>query len=246
MSDASFLIVKTGTTLPELVARRGDYEDWIREGLGVPLSRVRVVRVYEGAALPDPRGFAGVVVTGSSALVSEREPWSERTAAWLLGVVEARVALLGICYGHQLIAQALGGRVGANPRGREIGSARVRLDPASAGDPLLGGLGETLWVHTTHVESVLELPPGVRCLGGNRADPHHVVAIGARCWGVQFHPEFDADVMRAYLEGRRELLEGEGLDVGRLLAEVRGSSDGTALLRRFSRIAAGADSGDVG
>jgi len=233
-----FLIVKTGSTLPELAARRGDYEDWIRDGLRAEPSQVTVAPVDRGAALPEAGEYDGVVVTGSSALVSDRRPWSERTAAWLAGVVEAGIAVLGICYGHQLLAHALGGRVGPNPRGREIGTARVELRPEAGQDELLAGSGPALSVQTTHVESVLDLPPGARCLGASHADPHHVIAIGRRCWGLQFHPEFDEDIMRAYLRARSTVLAAEGLEPGRLLADVQPSPDGPALLARFAEIAA--------
>lgn len=230
------LIVKTGSSLPELVARRGDYEDWIRAGLGCAPERVQVVCVQEGGRLPPPEAVAGVVVTGSSALVSRREPWSEATGRWLLEVLETRRPLLGICYGHQLLAQALGGRVGANPRGREIGSIEVLPRPEAADDLLLGGLPAPWRFQATHVEAVLELPPGARCLAGSRLDPHQAFAVGERAWGVQFHPEFDADVIRAYLRARRQILRDEGLDADALLHGVRESAHGGRVLRRFAEL----------
>jgi len=180
------LVIKTGTTLPELRPRRGDYEDWIVERLGLPWERIELVVVYEGETLPDPHEPAGVVVTGSSALVSAREPWSERAAAWLREVVATGTPLLGICYGHQLLAHALGGRVGRNPRGREIGTVALELHAAAREDPLLGGLPAQLKVQATHVESVLELPPGARLLASSATDPHQAFACGERAWGVQF------------------------------------------------------------
>jgi GMP synthase (glutamine-hydrolysing) len=228
------LIVKTGRSLPELVARRGDYEDWILRGLGCAPERARVVCVQEGGTLPAPESVAGAVVTGSSALVSRREPWSEATGRWLVEAVRAGRPILAICYGHQLLAQALGGRVGANPRGREIGSVAVAPRPEAAADPLLGGLSAPWLFQATHVESVLELPPGARGLAGSALDPHQAFAVGERAWGVQFHPEFDADVIRAYLSARRAILRAEGLDADALLRGVRDSDDGRRVLRRFA------------
>jgi len=230
------LIVKSGRTLPELARRRGDYEDWIAAGMGLDPARLRIAHVYENAPLPEPDAFAGVVVTGSSAMVSHREPWSERTADWLAGAVRAGTPVLGICYGHQLLAHGLGGRVGQNPRGREIGTVEVRLSRAARGDPLFEQLPERLRVQATHVEAVLELPAGARLLGSSDADPHQAFAVGERAWGVQFHPEFDADVVRAYLTARRELLLAEGLDPEALWRAASDSPHGTAILRRFARL----------
>ena len=233
------LIVKTGTTLVSLASERGDFEDWIRAGMGLDRNQATVVSVFEGAKLPDPKDFAGVVITGSGAMVSHRESWSERTAEWLRDAVEHTTPVLGICYGHQLLAHALGGCVGPNPRGREIGTVRVRLAPEAARDALLAGFGSALRVHTTHSESVLELPePAVR-LGSSQADPNSAFAFGTSAWGVQFHPEFDAHVMRRYIEERRELLVAEGIDAEDRLDGVEESPDGTTVLRRFYELLSG-------
>ena len=233
---ATTLVLKAGTTLAGLRERRGDYEDWIVAGLGVPRQRVRVVAVYAGEPLPAPDAPTAVVVTGSAAMVSEREPWSEKAAAWLRDAAHAGTPLLGICYGHQLLGHALGGRVGPNPRGREMGTLRVDLRAEAQDDPLLGGFESPLAVQATHVESVLELPPGARPLASSPADPHHAFAWGERAWGLQFHPEFDADVMRAYLEARREILREEGIDPEPLERGVSESPHGPRLLRRFARL----------
>jgi GMP synthase (glutamine-hydrolysing) len=231
------LVVKTGSTLPELRRRRGDYEDWILAAMGVPRERARVVDVCRGEPLPAPDDPAVLVVTGSAAFVSDREPWSERTADWLAQAVHAGTPVLGICYGHQLLAQGLGGRVGRNPRGREIGTVEVDLLDGAEADRLLCALPLRIAVQATHVESVLALPPAARLLGASPADPHSVFAVGTTAWGVQFHPEFDAEVMRVYLEARREILRAEGLDPEALLRRVADSGHGAALLRRFASLA---------
>jgi GMP synthase (glutamine-hydrolysing) len=231
------VIVKTGSAEPGVRARRGDFEDWIRAGLALPQGELSVVDVSRGEALPAARSVRGVVITGSAAFVSEREPWSVATEAWLRPVVGAGTPVLGICYGHQLLAQAFGGRVGPNPRGREMGTVAVDLAPAIRGrDPLLGGLPERVVVQTTHVESVLALPEGAIRLASNETDANHAFAVGPRAWGVQFHPEFDADVMRGYVRERAGILRAEGLDPESLAAATRESPHGAAVLRRFGEI----------
>lgn len=230
------LIVKAGTTLPSLLEGGTDFEDWIRAGMGPLPQRVEVARVYQGEELPDPGGLAGAVVTGSSAMLSDREPWSERTAEWLARAVAAQTPVLGICYGHQLLAHGLGGKVGVNPRGREIGTVAVRLHEAARRDRLLGGFPEVVHVQASHVESVLELPAGARLLASTAGDPHHAFAVGTAAWGVQFHPEFDAEITRAYIEARCQTIRAEGLDPDHLLRTVTDCPRGTEVLECFSRL----------
>jgi GMP synthase (glutamine-hydrolysing) len=234
------LIVKTGSTVPSVRQRRGDFEDWIAAGLGVPLSSLDVAAVNEGAVLPEPGGLLGVVITGSAAFVSEREAWSVAAEQWIVPLVRAGLPVLGICYGHQLIAQALGGRVGRNPNGREIGTVPVDLSLAvGSRDPLLGALPATAPVHVTHLESVLRLPQGATLLGSTAADPHHAFRVGRRTWGVQFHPEFDADILRGYVSERAGELRAEGIDPEAVAAGIEDTPHGAAVLKRFLSIARG-------
>lgn len=232
------LIVKTGAALEPVRERRGDYERWIEAGLGLDRTPVEVVSVFEGDPLPDPNLLAGVVVTGSPLMVTDRAPWSERTATWLPGAVFAEIPVLGICYGHQLLAHAFGGEVGTNPRGREMGTVEIDFTQAE-GDTLLGGIGEAAWFQATHVESVLRLPARAVPLARNDADPHHsfrLTGSGARAWGIQFHPEFDDDVIRGYIEARREILLAERLDPDAMIAAVRPTPAGPRLLERFGQL----------
>ena len=235
------LIVKTGDTLPEVAARRGDFDLWIREGLALGSLPVETVNVHRGETLPPPSSLAGVVVTGSAAMVSECEAWSERTAHWLGEAVAARTWILGICYGHQLRAHAFGGRVGPNPRGRQIGTVEVEFE--AEGDLLLGALPTSTRVQATHLEVVLDYPEAAVPLARNAMDPHHAFRLGERAWGVQFHPEFDADIMRGYIQGRSQLIAGEGGDPEALEAACQDTPHGRALLGRFGDLVAAAESG---
>jgi GMP synthase (glutamine-hydrolysing) len=233
---APVLIVKTGTTVPDVARRRRDFESWISASMGLQDAQVQTSRVYEGDALPDRRAVSAVVVTGSSAMVTDRDAWSERTAEWLADAVGAGVAVLGICYGHQLLAHALGGRVENNPHGRHIGTVDVRLTDAAHADPLFMGFDPVLHVPVSHRQSVTELPAGARLLATAERDPLHAFAVGERAWGVQFHPEFDADIVRGYIDARREQLVVEGLDADALWQCARDTRHGRELLERFARL----------
>ena len=194
-----FLIVQTGSTLPELRARRGDFPHWFQRGIGLPRARFSVVRADAGQPLPATTAHAGVIVTGSPAMVSERLDWSERTADWLRQAVQARVPLLGVCYGHQLLAHALGGSVDYHPVGREVGTVGIERLPAAADDALLGAAPVHFMAHASHRQSVLALPAGAVALARSAHDPNHAVRYAPNAWGLQFHPEFSVEVMRGYL-----------------------------------------------
>lgn len=231
-------ILKVGSTFESIAAEHRDFDAWIGNGAGVDLSLIQLVDAVAGDALPDPRRLKAVVVTGSPAMVTDRAPWSERAAAWLADVVTAQTPLLGICYGHQLLAHALGGEVGNNPRGRQIGTVDVTLMAEALADPLLGVLRPVSHLPVSHLQSVIKLPPGARLLASAPRDPHHAFAVGARAWGVQFHPEFNATIARGYIRERREALTQEGLDPVELAASATDTEDGARLLRRFMELSA--------
>ena len=240
MARAPFLVVKTGSTLRAAGVRGGDFEDWILAGMEVARDDALVVDVREeGATLPEAGHLAGVVITGSASMVSHRLAWSERGATWLRDAVDRGAPVLGICYGHQLLAHALGGVVSKNPRGREVGSITARLRPDAHADPLLGYVAAgrpALAVQATHTESVVTLPEGARLLAESDGDPHQAFVFGEHAWGVQFHPELDASTLRAYIHARTPALREEGLDPLEVLGRTGESADGGRLLRRFAAL----------
>jgi GMP synthase (glutamine-hydrolysing) len=238
-SGKSVLIIKAGSTLPAIAARRGDFEDWIITGMALEPEEVSIVDVTAGASLPAQDACSAVVVTGSHGMVTDRTEWSERAAEWLAMAQNDAVPVLGICYGHQLLARALGGEVADNPRGLEYGTVETALERAAVDDSLLRGLPIRLSVQTGHAQSVIRLPKGAVLLARSAKDPCHAFRYGDAAWGVQFHPEFDADIMREYLGHSRDTLVAAGLDVDALLNNVQSTDISAAILQRFRRIAAG-------
>ena len=233
------VIYKTGSArerLPELTARRGDFEHWIARGLGISDAEVHTVEVHNDAPLPDAHTVDAAIITGSAAMVTDNADWMVRAASHVRALVEREVPLLGICFGHQLLGAALSGEVGYNPRGREIGTIRVALQNAAANDLLLRGFDHLLTVQATHLQSVLRLPHTATVLAYNAHDPHHAVRFAPYAWGLQFHPEFDAEIMRGYLQARRDDIIAEGQDADALLAQTEESPHGETVLQRFLSI----------
>ena len=228
------VLIKTGSTIAGIKPEFGDFEDWFRTGLGV--SSIKTVAVYEQEALPDFSELSGIVVSGSASMVSDKQDWSEKTARWLKQAVDAGVPVLGVCYGHQLLAHALGGEVGLNPNGRQIGTVNAHMLTDAADDPLLGDLPTDYPVQTSHSESVLRLPPNATRLATSELDENFAIRFADKAWGIQYHPEFSAPVMREYLTRRADAIRSEGLDPDDLKSKVTDSKTSVSVLRKFATL----------
>ncbi len=231
------LIVKMGETLPHLYQQRGDFEDWIMAPLASARIRFRVVAPYKEDLPSDPTDFAGVIITGSHAMVTDREDWSEQTAVWIPRIIKSGIPLLGICYGHQLLAHAMGGLVGNCPDGVELGTVPVTLTDKAENDPLFKGLPESIMVHASHTQTVLKLPSEAILLASNENEPHHAFTMGPCAWGVQFHPEFDADIMKTYVHAFSDLMKTHGQKPDQTLKTISETPRSMQLLNRFVGIA---------
>jgi GMP synthase (glutamine-hydrolysing) len=229
------LIIRTGRAPDTIRARHGDFPHWFRLAAHLPVHRLRVVDVEAGEALPEPATVAGALITGSAAMVTDRAPWSERTAGWIRNAMDIELPLLGVCYGHQLMAHALGGRVDYLPDGREIGTHAIEKLESAAGDPFAAPLPAIFRAHTTHEQSVLEIPASTVVLARSTRDPHHLLRYGPKALSTQFHPEFSADVMRAYIRRKRADMQREGFDPQRSFREVAATPVARRLLQHFAR-----------
>lgn len=226
------IVLRAGDVVPALVPTRGQYLDLIRDTVGDAWNgEWAEVDVRSDAPLPDPSSAAGFIMTGSSASVTERAPWMLRAEAHVRAIAAAKVPLFGICFGHQMVAQALGGAVAKNPRGREVGS--VVLDRLGIDDPVMQGLPARFSVNTTHVDTVVRLPPGAHVLASTALEPTAAFAIGDTIRAVQFHPELDASAMRAYVVARSEGILEDGMDPVKISAGVLESPENGAVLRNF-------------
>jgi GMP synthase (glutamine-hydrolysing) len=236
MKPQPLCILKAGATFAAAARHFGDFEHWLAHGLMLPEQALRVIDLRAPAPLPAPRACAGAIMTGSHAMVTERAAWMLRAAEWLRALLAARRPYLGICFGHQLLAQALGGHVDYHPRGREIGTVDILLQPASGDDPLFRHLPARFRAHAVHAQTVLQLPPGAVHLAGNAFERHHAFRVGERAWGIQFHPEFQRAHMHAYVDEFAPRLRAAGQDVAAIRAGVAETPEAAALLRHFARL----------
>ena len=129
--------------------------------------------------------YDGVIISGSQSSVYHDEPWMAELATWVRGAIAADLPVIGVCWGHQLLAEMLGGTV--EDRGEyELGY--VEIDQVED-DPLLDDISNPFVAFATHSDEVTALPDDVTMLARNEAG---IQAFRKdRVYGVQFHPEYD-------------------------------------------------------
>ncbi len=222
MPVKKLLLLKAGVTSSRAVL--GDYELWFQRGCGdVALT---AIEVHAGEALPSPREFDGVIVSGSPRSVCTPEPWMQHVADAMVEAAALERAVLGVCFGHQLLAWRHGATVQRNPRGRELGTVWAELTDAGRRSPLFEGVPARFEVQATHDDLVVAAQ-GIEVLATSERCAVQAISVGARSFGVQFHPEMDATSIRFCIDSAdTKACDREG-------AESRESVWGTRLLRRF-------------
>lgn len=144
--------------------------------------------------IPESFDFDAAVVTGSRASVYWDEPWIESLEEWVATAAEREMALLGICFGHQVLADALGGTV------EDMGEYEIGYREVEGDGRLFSGIDGPMTVFTTHSDTVTELPPDARQIAENDYGIHGFRMGNA--FGVQFHPEYDMETARTVTRGK--------------------------------------------
>ena len=199
---ARVLILKMGTTEPVIVEKHGDYESWFRHQLRALGCSVDVCSVFSGSDLPVDTEVDGILLTGSPLSVRDEARWMGEVGQWVIAQASLGTPVLGVCFGHQLLGELLGGRVDENPQGPEWGAVEVDLTEAGRTDPLFHALPSTMWVQASHRDVLVSSSPQLAVLAKNTNTAVQAFGWGASLRGVQFHPELDAVVLRDLLAER--------------------------------------------
>lgn len=197
-------ILQCDSVAADLEPDFGDYPDMFRRLLGAVDASLSF-RTYDLTAgdLPsDLRECEGWLFTGSKWSVYDDEPWIRQAEALARRLHETRRPAVGICFGHQLIAQALGGRV--EKRGWGIGVHTVYV--AGPRRPWMQPPADKLAMMVSHQDQVVELPAEMQRLAGHAFCPNDMTQIGEHILTIQGHPEISREYCAALIRRRRQLL----------------------------------------
>lgn len=203
-------ILKTDRVREEFVGRHGDYPDMFHHLLldaataaALPAPVFVDFDVQHGHYPADLSDCDGYVITGSRDSVYDDRPWIRELESFVLTLHRKRHKLIGICFGHQLIAQVLGGETRAAEVGWAVGvhASRVLGAPAWMQPP-----SEQFALLSSHKDQVMRLPDGAVLLAENDFCPNAAFTIGDHILAIQGHPEFAKAYSADLMAMRRELL----------------------------------------
>lgn len=195
-------ILETGE-VPELLAgKHGDYPRMFERLLrsADPELQFSVYRVVQGELPGDVAACDAWLVTGSRHGVYDPLPWIEPLKQFLRKAYEQDVPIVGICFGHQLLAEALGGRAEKSDKGWGMGVQRYNIHRKPA---WMTGVDGEFSLNALHQDQVTALPDDAEVVAGSEFCPYAVLAYRGNAISIQPHPEFDTDYLRDLIKIRR-------------------------------------------
>ena len=194
-------ILETGVPPPALKATYGDYPAMFRDllGDGFDFETFNV----QGGEWPGADAFDAAIITGSSAGVYETDGWIGDLLDWIRAA-KGRTKLVGVCFGHQAMAQALGGRVEKSDKGWGIGLHRYQV---AASEPWMNPAAATVAIPASHQDQVVEKPADARVLLKSDFTPFAGLAWGEDAISMQPHPEFTPPFATELTAGRHDRID---------------------------------------
>ncbi|NLD36218.1 MAG: hypothetical protein GX654_05040 [Desulfatiglans sp.] len=134
------------------------------------------------------------------------------------------------------VIKAIGGRkVSFHPKGEEIGTVEITLSSEADKDPLFKDMPSSIPVHVTHAQSAIMIPQGATILASNDFEPYHAIRIGTSAWGVQFHPEYNTDIMKAYILNQADDVKASGRNIDEIMMTVKETAHASSIMKRFTQ-----------
>ena len=194
------------------------FGDWLTDA-GAELE---ICHAYAGEDLPDPATYDALVVLGGAMGANDDadSPWLAPVRERIRTHAADGVPVLGICLGHQLAAVALGGEVETNSRGQTFGLRTLGWTPDAHLDPLMSTVATPRRGVHWHDDVVTDVPEGTVVLAQAEGVEVQAARFAPTVWGVQHHPEVEADLIRPWAVADRELHLAQGLDTEAVLAEI--------------------------
>ena len=155
--------------------------------------------IAQGQFPASPAECDAYVITGSPRGAYDSDPWIARLADFIRGGVQEGKKFIGICFGHQILAHALGGHVEKSEKGWGLGLQPCRLTGSKS---WMNGRPRQLSLYFAHQDQVQRLPPEAELLGGSAFCPVGIFSIGDQVLGIQGHPEFSRSIMEEIIDGR--------------------------------------------
>lgn len=206
-------ILKCDTVREEFAAEHGQYPYMFANLLHVVEPTIEfIVYDIEAGQLPDDIDSADAyLITGSRHGVYDVFPWIDQLEAFVRTLYSAKKKLIGICFGHQLIAQALGGKVIKSPKGWGVGmSTNKLLQPK----PWMQETPSQFNLLVSHQDQVVALPDAAEVLAGSDFCPYYLVQMGTHILTMQGHPEFTKPYSRALIISREDKLTADEYSQG--------------------------------
>ncbi|MBL0446526.1 glutamine amidotransferase-related protein [Aeromonas veronii] len=214
---------------PDLADRFGPvYSEMFIRGFAAlaPELEFRVWSALDGELPEDLHECDAWLITGSRHDAYSDIPWIQALRAWIRQAHDADVKLAGVCFGHQVIAQALGGEVVKSTKGWGLG---VSVHPMLADEPWMAPSRDQIRILASHQDQVALLPPGATRLAGNDFCPNFMFLQGNNIVAIQGHPEFSVEYNRALIERRRGLLPDERYQSS--LSSLEGEVDSATMMQ---------------
>ena len=199
-------ILQTDSVLEDLQPRFGDYPNMFEDLFRVADPTMRFTTYDVQQALPASLDCDAYLITGCKLSVYDDLPWIAELADFVRMAIAAQKKILGICFGHQLMAHFFGGAVGPAPVGWAVGVQTSDLVQTPAWMTSVGQAPLQLHLVSSHKDQVLELPEGAEVFASSDFCPVSGFTMGERVLTIQGHPELSAEYSQALMGVRRQLL----------------------------------------